>query len=310
MTSNRLVSVIIPVYNSAKYITDAIDSVLAQTYKNYEIIIVNDGSTDSTAEVVKKYLRSQILDHRPQAIRYVYQENKGPSAARNRGIKEAKGEYIAFLDSDDVWLPEKIELQMAEILKSPSLGLITCGEINVNLINSTEEYSYGLRGLNRNKALNLLLLKNIIHGGSPVLIRKECLDRVGLFDEKLQVAEDWDLWLRICRHYDFKGIDKPLVKILIRENSQCSDGYKNIINEIRFLDKVFSDSSFKKNWIIKKKAYGLRYYAAAIAFRENGKISDTKKYLLKAISTFPLAFADKTRLFFTFCTIFGFYKKG
>lgn len=295
------VSVIIPVCNCATYLPNAIDSVLTQTFKDFEIIVVDDGSTDNTEEVVKKY---------GLQVKYIYQENKGPSAARNRGIKESKGEYIAFLDSDDIWLPQKLELQMNEFLKSPSTGLVTCGRYNICANGVLQECLCDIGYLSRAKALDLILVKNIFRGGSSqVVIRRECLDKVGLFDEELHVAEDWDLWLKICRKYDFRGVDKALVKIRIRENGQSSDGDKNLRNELKFLDKVFSDEHLKRKWLLKRRAYSYRYYSAAIAYREIGRTKEARRYLLKAILTFPFAFTDKKRLIFTFLTIFGFYKK-
>ena len=111
---HQIVSVIIPTYNRAKYITSAIDSVLSQTYNNIEIIVVDDGSNDSTREVLYRY---------GNKIRYVYQENLGVSAARNRGIELSKGEWIAFLDSDDVWFPKKLSVQMEHISERPEIDV-------------------------------------------------------------------------------------------------------------------------------------------------------------------------------------------
>ena len=119
---NSLVSAIIPTYNSVNYISEAINSVLNQTYKNCEIIVVDDGSTDNTRKTVENYIRKY-----PHKIKYFYQENKGPSAARNKGIKEARGNYIAFLDSDDLWLPDKLEKQISLFMKDVSLKLTYCG---------------------------------------------------------------------------------------------------------------------------------------------------------------------------------------
>ena len=273
------VSVIVPTYNCATYLPDAIDSVLAQTFKDFEIIIVDDGSTDNTREVVKKY---------GLQIKYIYQENKGPSAARNLGIQSSNGQYIAFLDSDDIWLPQKLELQMNEFLKSPSTGLVTCGRYNIDSNGALQECLCDISYISRTKALDLFLTKNILHGGnSQVVIKRECLDKVGLFDEELHVAEDWDLWLKICKQYDFKGLNKPLVKIRIRENSQSSYGDKNLKNELKYLDRIFADSVFKRRWIIKRKAYSYRYFSASWAFYKSGDFEKAKHYILKSMCLYP-----------------------
>ena len=117
MVNNRepLVSVIIPTYNSSQYIKEAIDSVLAQTYKNFEIIVIDDGSTDNTKEVLAPYL---------SVIKYIYKNNGGPASARNRGIKEANGEFVAFLDADDVWKPDRLARGVDILDQRPEVGLI------------------------------------------------------------------------------------------------------------------------------------------------------------------------------------------
>ena len=171
------ISVIIPTYNCGLYLGEAIESVLSQTFQDHEIIVIDDGSTDDTKNIVRKY----VLKY-PEKIRYFYQKNMGPSAARNVGIREAEGEFIAFLDADDIFLPEKLDLQMAEILKSPSIGLVTCGNYVVNANNIIRECSCAMNCFERDKTLEILLTQNIIRGGgSTVMIRRECFKRVGLF---------------------------------------------------------------------------------------------------------------------------------
>lgn len=279
-----LISVIIPTYNMEKYITDAIDSALAQTYKNVEIIVVDDGSTDFTINILKKY---------NSKIKYFYQKNKGPSAARNVGIKYAKGEYIAFLDSDDVWLPRKLELQVKYFSENAFRGLIYTGYYTIDETGETVEI-HKIEDFSKNKVLKDLFFKNVISTASTIMVNRECFEESGGFDENLAVAEDWDMWLRIIKRYDFDYISEPLVKVKFRKGSQSYYGDKNLNNEIRFLDKLFSDPWLRKKILLKRKAYSYRYFSAAWAFCLAGNTKKARFYILKSICIFPFKlFPDK-----------------
>ncbi len=187
------VSVIIPTYNRAEYVTQAIDSVLAQTYTDYEIIVVDDGSTDKTREVLEPYM---------DKITYIYQENIGVSVARNRGIKAAKGDWIAFLDSDDEWLPGKLAVQIRAVERHPQL---VAHMINVNLTNYNDPYPNsflhckfpfeGNEGIIDDPFIPHFKYRTI---AMPVAImcRKECAIKAGLFDESFVCGEDYDF---VCR---------------------------------------------------------------------------------------------------------------
>src|SRR3989338_2869812 len=213
--SHPLVSVIIPTYNYGHVVCEAVESVLHQTYTNLEVIVVDDGSQDDTRQRVEKYR---------DRIRYVYQPNKGLSAARNTGIKEAKGDYIAILDSDDIWLPTKIEEQMKVFAQYPEVGLISCSGIEVDE-NGKVLDKVPRKGFSSKKELmENLISRNVISGGSNAIFKKECISKVGLFDEDLNSAEDWDMWLRIANHYDVNVIDHPLVKMRVSQNSMSSAG--------------------------------------------------------------------------------------
>jgi len=187
------VSVIIPTYNRSEYVTQAIDSVLAQTYTDYEIIVVDDGSTDKTREVLEPYM---------DKITYIYQENTGVSAARNTGIKIAKGVWLAFLDSDDEWLPEKLRIQTTFVQENPS---IVAHMVNVNLTNYNDsdlnsflhcKFPFeGNEGIIDDPFIQHFKYRTI---AMPVAImcRKECAIKAGLFDESFVCGEDYDF---VCR---------------------------------------------------------------------------------------------------------------
>ena len=193
------VSVIIPTYNRAAVVTEAIDSVLAQTFRNFELIVIDDGSTDDTFDRLAAY---------QGRIHLICQENHGVSHARNIGIRAARGEYIALLDSDDLWLPKKLEMQIAVMEAQPDIPLCHTEEIWIR------------RGVRVNQ-----MKKHQKHGGcifpnclpfcvispSSVLIRRALFNDVGYFDEALLACEDYDLWLRVTKTYSVHFIETPLI---------------------------------------------------------------------------------------------------
>jgi len=202
MKANRrkpIVSVIIPTYNRGWILKEAIDSVLAQDFKDYELIVVDDGSSDNTSEVLDTYGQNIIV---------LGQANKGVSAARNRGIAEAGGQLVAFLDSDDLWLPRKLSRQVDFFNLNPDAVINQTEEIwirndvRVNPKNRHQKPS----GMIFERSLGLCLVSP-----SAVMIRKTLLDVVGLFDENLPACEDYDLWLRISCRYPVHLIDTPLI---------------------------------------------------------------------------------------------------
>ncbi len=193
------VSIIIPTYNRASWLPGAIDSVLEQTFQDYELLIVDDGSTDNTQEMVAGY---------GDKVKYLYQNNKGPSAARNLGIKSAQADLLSFLDSDDRWLKNKLHTQVDLMISNPSIKICYTDEIwirlgkRVNPKKIHKKYS----GWIYQKCLPLCIISP-----SSAMIRREVFERVGLFDESLLVCEDYDLWLRISRYYPISFIDLPLI---------------------------------------------------------------------------------------------------
>lgn len=197
--SQPQVSAIIPCYNSAKYLPEAIESVLNQTYDNIEIIVVNDGSTDDTDEVLKPYL---------DRIKYIKQVNAGPAAARNKGIADSEGEYIAFLDADDIWTADKTRKQMEIIGSSSDVAMVYskfenfCGDTGEKLSVVPDTTPSGF-------LFDLILQKNIIALPS-VLARKSRLLEAGCFDQSLITAEDTNLWLKIAYKYPITAIPEVL----------------------------------------------------------------------------------------------------
>ena len=198
-TNNPTVSVIIPTYNRGWCLQEAIDSVLAQEFEDYELIVVDDGSTDETRTILDSYGRAIIVRR---------QSNKGVSAARNRGIAESRAQLIAFLDSDDLWLPQKLSRQV-EFFKLNPVKLICQTEetwVRNGVRVNPKKRHRKLSGMIFEPSLDLCLISP-----SAVMIRKALLDTVGVFDEKLPACEDYDLWLRISCRYPVYLIEEPLI---------------------------------------------------------------------------------------------------
>ena len=248
-----LVSVIIPAYNQAGYLAQAIRSVLDQTFRDFEIIVVDDGSTDKTPEVAR-----WIRDRR---LRYVRQENRGLSAARNTGIRESAGEYLTFLDSDDLFLPEKLELLLGALETRPEAGIAAGQAIPIDEDGNPVGRIF-------DKPLpedpTRLLLENPLHVGS-VLLRRSWRERVGFFDETLRSYEDWDMWLRLAlAGCPSVWVPRPVSKYRFHRAQMTRIGAQMTASTFAVLDKVFSRSDLPERWISARSvAYGRAHLRAA-----------------------------------------------
>lgn len=218
------VSVIIPTYNRVHVIARAVRSVLEQTYANFELLVVDDGSTDDTKQIIE-----YAEDDR---IRYIrLEKNSGASHARNVGIQMAECEYIAFLDSDDEWMPEKLERQMQIMRQAPeTVGLVYCRMSGVNQkgeVSFCPDLDIAKERLEGN--LFLFLLKENVISPQTVLARRKCLEQAGGFDESLTCIEDWELFLRIAQDWEIAFAEETLVRVHVSETSVS----QNIIGYLR-----------------------------------------------------------------------------
>jgi len=230
------ISVIIPTFNRIDLLKRAIDSVLNQSIKPYDIIVVDDGSTDSTSEMIQQKYKS---------INLIQQKNSGVSAARNNGIKNAQGDWIALLDSDDEWKKNKLEEQVKNLTDNPQYEFCHTNEIwirNGIRVNQKKRHKkYG--GFIFDKCLDICRISP-----SSVLFNKNILNHVGWFDEKLPVCEDYDLWLRITADYEILFIDKPLIVKYGGHNDQLSNSVEAIERfRIKALQSLLENSDLSKN---------------------------------------------------------------
>ena len=229
-----MVSIIIPTYNRYKLAKRAIHSILNQTYKEYEIIVVDDGSSDDT-----KSLKDEF------DIKYIYQSNCGVSSARNKGVKTAKGEWIAFLDSDDEWMEDKLQKQMEFFGRNPSVKFCHTEE---KWIREGREVKYPKRLQKPSGWCFYDNLQTCKIAPSSVVLHKSILDDVGLFDESKKVCEDYDLWLRISKKYEIGLIKEKLITKYA--------GDDQLSKAIKFIDlhHIYSLLKFKDDEKVKKTA--------------------------------------------------------
>lgn len=232
MKHNPLVSVIIPAYNHELYIEEALQSVVNQTYPNIELIVINDGSTDGTAGIIEKFI--QVNNERN--IQYVNKENEGVCKTLNKGLNMSTGDYVAFLASDDLWLPDRVSIQLEFMEQNQNIGMLFSDAWFLRFNSQTDikwsDYKQGINNYFKNGIQNtdmyMLLLTRAIIPALTVLIKKQVLDKVGFFDENL-VYEDDDMWLRIAREYPIAYIDMPLALYRLHDS--------NISNNTRFMIK-------------------------------------------------------------------------
>ncbi|MDI6820688.1 MAG: glycosyltransferase [Patescibacteria group bacterium] len=240
----KRVSVIIPTYNFSQYIGEAIDSVLNQTYKNIEIIVIDDGSTDNIHVVLGKYIKNG-------QIKYFYQENRGPGVARNLGIKNSFGDFIAFLDADDVWRSDKLEKQM-KLFENPKVGLVYSDMEFFGNNFHFKKYSEMTKRFYQGEAMMELIKRNFIPVSS-VILRRGVFDRTDYFTEdfkNLAIIEDYELWLRVAKIFEIDFIPDALVRYRIH-GAQMSHGRARNYRSLAFLyKKLLKDSSFPRSCFI------------------------------------------------------------
>ncbi|MBW4513345.1 MAG: glycosyltransferase family 2 protein [Scytonematopsis contorta HA4267-MV1] len=247
------VSIIIPAFNALKYLPETLDTVLSQTFRNFEVLIINDGSTDGIEDWFSK-----ITDPR---VKIISQSNQGLAAARNTGIANAKGEYIAFLDADDLWDANKLEKQVYALENNPEVGLVYTWVLYIN--DTGESTGRLLKHQAEGDVWKQLTQYNFVECGSVAMVRRYCLETVGKFDPSLgSVVEDWDMWLRIATKYDFKAVKEPLV-FYRQTSSSGSKNYAAMEKSLNLaIEKAF-DSTPAELLNLKKSSYASAYLCIA-----------------------------------------------
>jgi glycosyltransferase involved in cell wall biosynthesis len=237
---NPKFSVIIPAYNTENFVAQTIRSVFAQTDQNYEIIAVDDGSTDGTLQALREF---------EPRIKVLTKPNGGPASARNLAIKHSTGEYIAFLDSDDLWVKHKLEVQGAYLDRHPSVGLLFSEVLMFSEVDGRRKV-HSKEGYTGDPTFYQLLFGNFIPN-STVVIRRACIDRVGWLNEspELIAVEDYEYWMRIARTCPLVGLSKPLAYYRIRDGNLMGDG-KDIDKRLKLFMAVIEEieKSYPRMW--------------------------------------------------------------
>ena len=273
------VSVVVPAYNSARFIEETIRSVLDQTYQDFEIIVVDDGSTDTTAALVKAY---------GDRVRYVWQENQGPSAARNTGKRSACGEFIALLDADDLWCADFLETLVPVLGSDPELGAAYCGWQHIDAAGNPLPQTARPRRMSPRCFREKLVWGNFL-SVHAVLVRRTCYEQVGLFDESLSTHEDWDMWLRMSTHYRFGAVPHVLAKYRLHDRNMSSNAQQAADGAVHIVRKHFgTEEGDAIRWPeAKRRAYGGAHLRASTAYLEIGEEAKAHKHLLCAFQAYP-----------------------
>ncbi|MCK5607342.1 glycosyltransferase [Candidatus Pacearchaeota archaeon] len=268
------VSVIIPTYNRSHVIYRSIQSVLNQTYQDFEIIVVDDGSTDNTEDVIRNFNDSRIIYIR-------HNDNKGVAAARNTGIKASKSEYIAFQDSDDEWFSEKLNKQIEAFEMNPEIGIIYTDMLRINKEGEIKYWhsptvSYG--HIINPKTMDYQFMGL---GIVSTLIKRECFNKVGDLDENFPRFEDLEIFIRLSKHYHFHHIKEPLVSYYATDDGISSNNTTLHIARKLLLEKYIDDDEMEGKFLANQ------YFLIGYALQTCGRFTDAKSYFIKAITKNP-----------------------
>ncbi len=276
---NPLVTAVIPVYNGEAYVRTAVESVLAQTYAPVECIVVDDGSTDGT---------QQVCTGLGDAVRYIRKSNGGVSSARNAGVAEAQGQFVAFLDADDTWLPEKLQKQMVMIRERPGTGMVYSGvyvvDENLQTIDRIDPAPPAVALRN-----TLLLEQPSATGiGSTGLLPASVIRSVGGFDERLSTSADCDLTCRVAHQYALACNPEPLARYR-RHGSQMSANLQAVEHDMLLIfDKLFGDERLPGDVLaLRRRAYANLYFMLAAGYNHRSDRGRALRYLLLAVAQHP-----------------------
>jgi hypothetical protein len=277
MASHDLVTVVIPDYNHARYVGDAIESVLAQTYQHVEILVVDDGSTDDSEEVVARF---------GTRVRYVKQENKGLSAARNTGIELARGEFIAVLDADDMYEPQFVSRLVGVLSADPEAEAAFCGYRFVDAGNVPLPQVEARRL--RSEQVFVALVDGNFLVPEAWLVRRRCYMNVGPFDVSLTALEDLDMWLRISSGHRVVGVPDVLTRHRVLPGSMSTDPARQHRNRLKVIGKQFGPESEPGEMTERqRRAYGRAYLAAVVEHLQSGRTDSAMELFRRMVQFTP-----------------------
>ena len=268
------VSTIIPTYNRSAELLATLNSALAQTYSDFEVIVVNDGSEDNTRQVAEGIDDPRVtVIHHPQ--------NRGVAAARNTGIQAARGSLVAFLDDDDRWLPDKLAKQVP-LFADSAVGLVYCG---VAIVDEQGKITWQALPTRRGDIYRSLLFKNCTSASSVVVTRRACFERLGTFDESLPPFEDHDMWLRIARHYRVDYVPEALTLFAGYRHDRLNRPSRAVHVYNRVMDK-FETYEYPSP-LFRRRVRAYRHYILATMHGANADAGLARQSYLRSLAIWP-----------------------
>ena len=274
---SKKMAVIVPTFNRACYLSNAISYVIGQTYDNWTLIIVDDGSSDNTSQVVEPFLSDK-------RIKYIYQKNKGLAAARNTGIRMSSSEYLAFLDDDDIWFSDRLEKAVRWLDVNPKHAWVY-SQVIMNSVNENKKWVYP-------KPVPEPTLENLFMENTPqvlsVTVRREFLKITGLFDERIKMCEDYDLWLRLANIAPYGVIQKTLGEYVLHSQSMTNDQARMFVGALSVIRNSVKLMNEKLPWLkIRWRISNLYYLIAKNNFKGKNYYAGIL-FFVKFVITYPL----------------------
>jgi glycosyltransferase involved in cell wall biosynthesis len=274
---NPLVSIVVTNYNFARFIADAVDTALQQSYPHTEVIVVDDGSSDGSL---------RALDAYRDRVRIVAQRNQGVSGARNSGIRESRGELVAFFDGDDLWHRDKLARQVP-LFENDAVGLVYCGVEYID--EDGRSLGTNTKGLRGRVLRDIALLREtvVLAGGSTAIVRRRLFDRAGGFDPQLSTAADWDMWRRVACYAEVDVAREPLVKYRLRSGSMHRNPRVFEHDMLYGLARMFADPAAADVRRLRRRSYGKLYLMLSGSFLEAGDAAKAAGYACRSIASWP-----------------------
>jgi len=277
------VSIVIPTLNRAELLHRALASVLAQTYKDYEIIVVQNGPEECSKEIVQGFIKSGV------PVRYVYTTKASSANARNMGVLESKGKYIAFLDDDDEWFPEKLNEQVSFLDQNKTVGLVACRCVRVKELDGITDI-LPEPFLDRISYASIIKSGSVIPSLSSILIRRECFDKVGFFNPDFFISDDHEFYLRVAARYEIFMLVNPLFRYYWHANNISKKSLRMYQEKIKILKSVRAENNLGVSQADIHRSflnYGDKFYALATDCKDKKEYKEAVKLYLAALSCNP-----------------------
>lgn len=279
--SQVLVTIITPTFNRADFLPSAIESVLGQTFRDFELIIVDDGSTDSSCKVIQGY---QQQDDR---VVYIYQHNQGQSVARNRGLAEARGEFICFLDSDNAWLPEKLDISLQAFRKHPEADVVYGDFIVIDAVGK----ELGVNRMRRfSGRITAQLLRDNFVSMNTTMTRTSCFRELGEFKENERMAEDYELWLRFSTRFRFRYVPEVLGFYRVMEDQISTDKDNRFVANEALLHDFLNRNPDAVSLLEKRRGLSNFYVRKARYGLGRGRVWHASVDIFRALILYPFWF--------------------